>query len=334
MRAVARREPSIAAVLAMLIVSACGHHDEPAPAPAPVAPTPRPDAASPPPLDAAPAKPAIARRCTLGGDPLADDCKSDNSGIAFDHAGTLYVVAAHDIRRYKRTGDCNFELAGAPIGLPPETKRLQALGKGPIYMRSGGPVWHLASAGDAIYIVDYLAGMFRIDRGKAEPACTDEFGYDSVAVLGKRVVIARKGIEQLALAGRGHCRASSANIDAKASGKVFAVRDTLYAGFVDVARYDGATKVPLGETIHACSVVGVVPCGSGTCVVDNNCMKLIELAANGTLAHTLDDVALFATRPYALASATAYGDSVWLLAKHRDRDTCETAVYEVPFSSL
>jgi hypothetical protein len=342
--AIARREPSTATLAAMLIVSACGkHEDKPAPAPAP--PPTAPSAATPPPPPAPPtphdagasaASKALAQRCVLGGDPIADDCSVGNEGIAFDHGGRLYVVAAKDIRRYKKTGTgpCSFEPDGAAIPLPPENKRAQTVGKGSIYMRSGGPAWHLATAGDAVYAIDFLAGMFRIDRGKAEPACTNEFGYDSVAALGKRLVIARKGLEVLALSGGGRCRATSAKIDDKAHGKVFAVHDHLYAGFVDITRYDGTKKVPLGDSVHACSVTGIAACGAGTCIADNNCMKLVELAADGSVKTTFESDALFERRPYSLATAIEHEGDMYLLAKYRDKNTCETAVYQVPASAL
>src|SRR5438309_132592 len=83
--------------------------------------------------------------------------------------------------RYTRAAgdDCRFDPAGEPIALPAANKRPQRIDKGPVYMRSGGPAWHLVRAGDAIYAYDFLGGLFRVDRGKPEAACTDVFGYDS-----------------------------------------------------------------------------------------------------------------------------------------------------------
>lgn len=278
----------------------------------------------------------LAKRCAVAGDPLTADCVGGGEGLVVDKAGTLYLVAGDHVQRYHRAegADCRLEPTGDPIQLPPENTRPQKL-DGPVYLRSGGPAWHLARLGDAIYALDFLGGLFRIDRGKPEAACVDVFGYESIAQLGSRVVIARNGIEQLALGA--HCKAHSAHIDDKARGDVYAIGGKLFtaiAGTGEVTRHDGATKTKLGGDTRICSATGLTACGDGVCIVDNNCMQIIQVAADGT-PRVLDDHALFDQRPWTLGAAVTQPDgSVLLLARHRDRsdkgELCEAAVYTLP----
>jgi hypothetical protein len=281
----------------------------------------------------------LARRCVLGGDPLTSDCIAGGSGVAFDKAGTLYIVAGTQVRRYKRAAgeagdaDCHYEPAGAPIELPPDNPRPQSL-DGPVYMRSGGAAWHLTATADAIYVHDYLGGLFRIDRGKAEPACVDVFGFSAVAARGKQLLISRKGIEQLSLGKK--CVARSAKIDDKARGDVYVVHDHLYTANVgEITRYDDKTAVKLGEGTRICSSSGFTACGDGACIADNNCMQIVQLAADGKVQRVLDDDTLFDVRPWSLEEATTRDDgSVFIYARHRDagngKQICETAIYELP----
>jgi hypothetical protein len=278
----------------------------------------------------------FAKRCAIAGDPLTNDCVGGGEGLVADKAGTLYLVAGDSVRRYRRADgpECRLEPTGEPIALPPDNPRPQVL-DGPVYFRSGGPAWHLARLGDAIYAVDFLVGLFRIDRGTPQPACTDVFGYHAVAQLGSRVVTVRKGLEQLVLGT--HCRARPAKIDDKARGEVHVVNGTLYtavAGSGEVTRYDGTAKTVLGGGTRICSATGLTACGDGVCIVDNNCMQLVQIAADGT-ARVLDDRALFDQRPWHLGDAVTLPDGrVLLLARHRDhtseKETCEAAVYELP----
>jgi hypothetical protein len=161
------------------------------------------------------------------------------------------------------------------------------------------------------------------------------FGYDSVAQLGSRVVTARNGIEQLAL-GK-HCTARSAGIDAKAHGAVYTIGGALYTavgGSGEVTRYARGGKTVLGEGTRICSATGLTACGDGVCIVDNNCMQLVQVAADGA-ARVLDDHLLFDQRPWHLGDAVTLADGrVLLLARHRDhtseKELCEAAVYELP----
>jgi hypothetical protein len=344
-----RRQPTIGLVAAIAIFAGCkGRQRAPRKADAAVvarsvdaaADAPAPDASSENRITLSVAKPrtpgtGLAKRCAVAGNPLSSDCVGGGEGLVVDKAGVVYLVAGDHVQRYQRAegADCRLEPTGDPIVLPPENKRPQKL-DGPVYLRSGGPAWHLARLGDAIYALDFLGGLFRIDRGKPEPACIDVFGYESIAQVGSRVVIARNGIEQLALGP--HCKAHSAHIDDKAHGDVHAIGKTLYtavAGTGEVTRY-GTEKVKLGGDTRICSATGLTACGDGVCIVDNNCMQIIQVAADGT-PRVLDDHALFDQRPWTLGDAVTEPDGgVLLLARHRDHtnngDTCEAAVYTLP----
>jgi hypothetical protein len=342
----AKRRQSITHVVGvMLIVSACSksapNNEKPPadkPAMAVVA-----DAGVPPVVPATPqkaAKTGLAKRCVLGGDPLAADCVGGGEGIAFGKDGLLYVVDGKHVRRYQRAaGDtCNFEPSGEPIELPPDNPRPQPLGKGPVYMRSGGAAWSLTRAGDAMYAHDFLGGLFRIDHGKPQPACVDVFGYNSVAALGKRLLVARGDILELKLGNK--CKAVSAKLADKVRGNLYTAHDKLYlANGSELTRFEGATPTKLGEGTRICYVTGLTACGDGACVLDSNCMQMIQLAADGKVLRVLDDDKLFATRPWSIAEATTSdaGD-VYVLARHRDKtnakEICEAAVYEVPAAAF
>lgn len=338
-----RRQP-ITHLVVTIAVFACSKPKAPAPRDAPAAAA--PDAA-PAPVDATSGgitirfkdKPApgstLARRCVLGGDPLASDCVGGGVSLARGADGRFYVVAGKQVRRYQRVpgADCRLEPSGAPIELPAEKSRPQELGKGPVYMRSGGPAWHLVRAGTALYAFDFLGGMVRIDRGKPELAC-DVFGYRSAAALGKRMLVARHGIEELRLGT--HCKAASARIDDKARGDVYVVGDQLFvANGSDVTRYDDKTPVALGGDTKPCYVSSMTACGDGACAVDSNCKQVIQYGHDGKVLRTLDDDRLFESMPWSLHDAvTTEGGDVLLLARHRDttngKEICEAAIYELP----
>ncbi|HSK01862.1 MAG TPA: hypothetical protein VK932_11500 [Kofleriaceae bacterium] len=279
---------------------------------------------------------ALARRCVLGGDPLASECVGGGEGIAFGRDGTLYVVDGRQVRRYRRAAGegCTLEPSGDPIELPPDNPRPQKVGGGPVYMRSGGAAWSLVRAGDAIYAHDFLGGLFRIDRGKPEPACVDVFGYRRVAALGKKLLVGRNGIEELKPGKT--CKAVSAKIDDKVRGEVHAIGDTLYVSSgKSLQRYDGKDPVKLGEGTRICFVSGLTACGDGACILDSNCMQIVQLGTDGKVLRVIDDEKLFAARPWSLQEAvTADGGDVFVLARHRDKandkEICEAAVYELP----
>ncbi len=74
-----------------------------------------------------------------------------------------------------------------------------------------------------------------------------------------------------------------------------------------------------------------MPCGDGTCIVDNNCSQVVQLDADGKVLRAIESGKLFDARPYVLDTATAAPDgSVFVLAHHRDHDICEAAVYRLP----
>ena len=295
-------------------------------------------------LSIARAKPAgsgLARHCTLSGDPIANDCKRQGGSLTLDREGRLYVVAGSEVRRYRRAAapagddarECRFEAAGPAVALPVEPVRAQRI-DGPVYMRSGGADWQLATVGDAVFAFDFLAGLYRIDRGKSEPLCVDVFGYGSIAALGGKLVIGRHGLERLAL-GR-PCRASSANIDDQGRGAVHVIRDHVYTTEItSIARYAGKTRIPLAEGTRLCGIVALEPCGEGVCAFDNNCMQVIQLGADDKVVRSIPGDRLFDARPYSLRSAATERDGgIVLLTTQRDvvggTEVCEAAIYELP----
>lgn len=278
-----------------------------------------------------------AKRCAIVGPPLATSCSGGSKGVAVDKAGVVYVVNDKHLHRYKRVeGDpCKLEPSGEPLELPPDHPRPQPLGKGPVYMRSGGVAWELVQTPDAIYVRDFLAGLFRVDRGKLEPACTEIFGFRSLVKHGKRLLGTRNGIEEVTLGKGGKCKAKSAGIDDKARDELHVAGDKLYSGFSKLARYDGKSKIELAAKL--CALTAMTACGDGdVCALDHNCPKLVQLGADGSVLREIDSQALFDTRPWSLdAAVTAADGTVLLYARHRDaaaggKDVCEAAIYAVP----
>jgi len=277
----------------------------------------------------------FAKRCAIGGDPLGLDCRATPS-FALGADGTLFLATGRTARRYRLDAGepCKLEPAGAAIELPPDNPRPQSI-DGPLYMRSGDARWSLYAAGPTVYAHDFLGGLFRIDRGKAEPACVDVFGYRSLARLGKRLLVGRNGIEELVLRGKGACTARSARIDDKARDELYAIGDHLYTAGNELHRYDGKTRVRLAESTRVCAITAMTACGDGACALDHNCPQIVQLGPDGSVLRTIDDAQLFDARPYSLRGATTAPDgTVYLLATHRDRvgdrDVCEAAVYAVP----
>lgn len=266
---------------------------------------------------------AFARRCTVGGAPLTAPCTGGSHGVALDRAGTLYVANEGAVHRFEidHTDGCALAPAGEPIALPPDNPRPQVLGKGPVYMRSGGVAWALVPAPDAVYAHDFLVGLYRVDRGKPEPACTTEFGFRTFAWAGKRLLGLRKGVEQVTPGARGACKAKSAAIDDKARA-LFAAAGRVYTQLDDLG-------------VRICAATAMTACGDGACIVDHNCPKLVQIAADGAVLRTLPAERLFEARPWSVdGAATGRDGTVYLYARHRDKvgDThvCEAAVYAIP----
>lgn len=128
----------------------------------------------------------------------------------------------------------------------------------------------------------------------------------------------------------------AAKIDDRASGDLYAIGGALYTAFGGaLARYDGTSRVALGNGTRICSSSALVACGDGACVLDHNCMQVIQLAKSGKVIRTLDERQLFPARPWSLSGAVARGDGAVLVeAIHRDqtrgKEICETAIYELP----
>ena len=263
----------------------------------------------------------FAKRCAVGGPPLATTCTGGSKGIAIDDAGTIYVVNEQQLHRYTAAEDCKLTPAGEPIEMPGDNPRPQVVGKGPVYMRSGGVAWGLARAGDAIYAHDFLVGLFRVYRGKVEPACTPEFGFHGFVKVGKRLLALRKGVEEIALGKAGACKAKSARIDDKARA-LFAVGDRTYTKLDDLG-------------VRLCSPAAMAACGDGACILDHNCPQLVQLGPDGAVLRTIDGDQLFDVRPWSIDGlATATDGSVYVYARHRDnvddKEVCEAAVYRIP----
>jgi hypothetical protein len=263
----------------------------------------------------------FAKRCAIGGAPLATDCSGGSSGIAFDRAGTLYVTNAGALHRYTVEPDCKLAPKGEPLALPANNPRPQVVGKGPVYMRSGGVAWDLVQTADAVYAHDFLVGLFRVDRDKVEAACTQEFGFRNYVKVGKRLLALRRGVEEVMLGKAGACKAKSAGIDDKAR-SLFGARGKSYTTFDDLG-------------VRICHASAVTACGDGACILDHNCPGLTQLAADGKVVRQIDAYKLFDKRPYSVDGiATATDGAVYLYARHRDRidglDACEATVYMIP----
>jgi hypothetical protein len=277
----------------------------------------------------------FAKRCAVGGAPLASDCVGGSEGVAFDKAGKLYVANKTQLHRFTvAAGEpCKLEPDGEPLELPPNVERRQTVGKGPMYMRSGGIAWQLVQTKDEVLAHDFLVGLYRVDRGKAEPLCTDAFGFKTIVKVGKRYLAKRQGIEEIVTGKK--CKTKSAGIDDKARDDIYAVGDTIYSGFSKLSRYDGTSAIELAGDKRLCAITAMTKCGDGACVVDHNCPKILQLAADDSVLREIDADALFDTRPWSIDGAvTAPDGSVFLYARHRDKvgdkDVCEAAVYVVP----
>ena len=282
----------------------------------------------------------LARRCTLGGDPLTGACIGGTRGIAIDRDGVLHVAAGTAVQRYRRgdgDGACHYEPAGPALELPPVPERKQRI-DGPVFMRSGGPEWRLSGAAGAVYAIDYLGGLHRVGPDRVEPVCPDVYGYKAVVPVGKDLVVHRGAAFEAIDLGRGAKRCTTRRRDDLTRlSNLHAAGERLYGGASGhkLVRVDGAERAPLAEGTRICTVTAVVACGEGTCVFDHNCMQLIQLDAADRVQRTLDDRKLFPARPWALHDAltTAAGD-VLVLASHRDKvdggEVCEPALYELP----
>lgn len=263
----------------------------------------------------------FAKRCAVAGPPLATTCTGGSAGIAIDAKGILYLANGELVHRFAIGDECKLEPSGEPVVMPLDNPRPQTVGKGPIYMRSGGVAWNVLRAGDAVYAHDFLVGLFRIDRDKVEPVCTQEFGFHTFVKSGKRLLGQRKGIEEVTPGKAGACRTKSAGIDDKARA-LFAAQGRIYTKLDDLG-------------VRLCHVAAMTECGDGACILDHNCPQIVQLNSDGTVLRTIDDDRLFDVRPWSvdgLASAT--DGSVYIYARHRDKvgdkDVCEAAVYKIP----
>lgn len=327
------------------MVSACSKD---APAPPPPPPVTVDAAVVAPPTDAAEsankititvAKPkapgsGFAKRCAIAGAPLATTCTGGSKGIAIDKAGLVYVANEKHLHRYKLVEACRLEPVGEPIELPPDNPRPQRI-DGPVYMRSGGAAWQPLAAKGAVYVHDFLGGLFRVERDAVTPACTELFGFRSIVHVRGKFLGKRNGVEELALGKRGKCTAKLHGKE-KHRFELFAARDKLYTGFSELFGESG--RIDLGKT-RLCALTAMTACGDGACLLDHNCPKLVQLGPDDAVLRELDADKLFDTRPYSLDDAVATADGhVLLYARHRDtvdaKATCEAAIYYVPAAAF
>ena len=286
--------------------------------------------------------PRLAVRCRLAGDPLDVEC-SRGPSVALDASGRVYATDRASVRRYdvvaatadgcELARDAGFGADGA-MPLPDLAPAPQTLDGGPVYMTSGGAHWKvMAGAGATMYLVEFLRGVHRIDRGKVEAVCPKLQGVGSIAIRGKTTYADG---DKVALGGK--CARVKTELAPRPS-RLLAVGDDLWGeapGF-EVVRYaaDGTAAVTLGtgdafEPGGICSVSGLAPCGDGICVVDGNCTKVTHFARDGSVVAVHDDDHLFVTRPYGLSGAAPGPDgSLWVSATHKDGDRCEGALYRI-----
>ncbi|MBZ0233891.1 MAG: hypothetical protein K8M05_16305, partial [Deltaproteobacteria bacterium] len=292
---------------------------------------------------------APAMRCALGGDPLVVPCVGSGT-LAVTPRGALYVTGdGGTVRRYRRAAGegCTLELdegfgAGGTLTAPDKPPKPQTLGKGPVYMRSGGPDWQLAADGNTVYLYDLLLGLYRIDRGSAQPVCPDLQGLKGLAIDGGSAVTSIDGGTRLALGKK--CKAEKLALDPRPRFGIHAVGDTVWGQIASgkLVRYgkDGEAVATLGgDDAFApgglCSTVAVSSCGDDVCVLDGNCQKVSRFTADG--AHVLERKIdqLLGDRPYGFSAlAPADDGGLWLLARHKDGETCEAALYLVPGAAL
>jgi hypothetical protein len=286
--------------------------------------------------------PRNAVRCRLAGDPLDVEC-SRGPAVAVDGKGRVYAADKATVRRYDMVAagadgcelarDAAFGTDGA-LALPDLAPQPQRLDGGPVYMASGGAHWKvMAGAGATMYLVEFLRGVHRVDRGKVEPVCPGLQGVGSIAVRGKTSYASG---DKVTLGGK--CARTRTEL-APPPSRVVVVGDDLWGetqGF-EVVRYaaDGTAAVTVGtgdafEPGGICSVSGLAPCGDGVCVADGNCMKVTHFAHDGSVVAVYEDDRLFVTRPYGLSGAAAAPDgSLWIAATHKDGNRCEGALYRV-----
>lgn len=357
------------AVLA-LCAAACNKSDEPQPAPGPVA---QPSIAlpskaavpavesdelrgsvgmklpqattAPPPEDV-----GSAIRCTLEPpiEPVARDIHASRD-LAVDADGAVYLVdGERGVRRYVPAGgegcvlraDAAFGTAGLwPL---PEVKPIGQKLDGPVYMRSGGPKYSLARAGDgSIYAYDFLGGAYRV-RGKAKPErCGDVPGISGLAFVGKRMLAAR-GREVIVLEVKGKTCKPGKTFTAALSPNALAGDgdgDTLLLGGRDdeyrVARV-GSDGKPLWTAgaddsfapSGMCSITAVARCGEAICVADGNCQKLLRFdPTTGAHLATTRYHDLFGPRVDQLHAITATYASLSLKAGD---ETVQPAIFRLP----
>jgi hypothetical protein len=289
-----------------------------------------------------------ATRCTI--EPALGESACDihvARDVAVADGAVYFVDGERGVRRYVLAdGEGCVLRADTAFGkdglwpLPEVVDKGQKL-DGPVYMRSGGPKFALARAGDgSIYAYDFLGGAHRV-FGKTKPAaCVGVLGLSALAFVGKQLVAVR-GREVLKLEARGKtCKAGvvfGAGIDP------MAIDGDGDGGLIVGGRGDGEHRVARmdkdGKTAWTagnddafaedgmCSITAVTRCGDAVCVADGNCKKLVRFdAATGAHVGTWKYQELFGPKVYQGKGFAGGFASIVL----EDGGACTPAVFRLP----
>ena len=319
-----------------LFASAAGCHDRSSPPPPPPPPPKQPNPESiddqllgkPP----GPSAPALGARCRLGGPSISVGCHTKSNSLAVAHDGTVFLATDTTVRHYKRAPGpaCVLEPEGAGLALPSVPASRQ-------------PAWHLVATDAAVYAYEFLGGVYRVDRGTAEPICTDLEQLISIAALAPDLIAVRHGIEQLALGANGHQDQPRPALRPShlRTGPVslYAIHHQLYGGspFGEVTHFTPERRVVADTKL--CSVASETTCGNDTCVFDSSCMSMLQLDRSDKIVRRTEGVALFGEH---LSSITAAGTTpsgaVLVLGLRSDGSnepaTCNVTVFELPPSAF
>ncbi|MBE7448150.1 MAG: hypothetical protein HS111_04455 [Kofleriaceae bacterium] len=273
------------------------------------------------------------------------------ASLAVTPKGALYVTGEGGVvRRYRAAAgdDCTLELderfgAKGLLTPPDKAAKPQVVGKGPVYMRSGGPDWKVTAAGETVYLHDFLLGLYRIDQGAPRPVCADLQGVNGLAIDGATALVSRDGGARLALGKQ--CKATPVAFEPRPSFGLFAAAGATWGktGSGKLTRYgaDGKAVATIGGGDDAfapgglCSTSAVSTCGDDVCVLDGNCKRLARFGADGAFVLERKADQLLGEQPYGLADlAPAADGGLWLLATHKDGETCEAGIYRVPGAAI
>jgi hypothetical protein len=289
-----------------------------------------------------PGQASTAQRCSIEGNPLKVE---HNISIALDGAQHVYVSDDIGFRRYQATTDGGCQLTldrtfgqDGWLPIPKVEPKSQRLDGGTLHFRSGGPQWSIISGGGAvIYAYDFLLGVYRIDRGKAEPVCPSIQGLTSMAVFNGTVLIGNQPLRRLSLGVP--CKASDI---AKSGGSIFVTGKQVWlANDKTITAIDAHGKPSEVAIVSKdsfapggfCNISSVSACGDKVCVVDNNCKKIAVFNVDGSFAAELNDN-LFDHTPYMLTAGAGSDRGLWLGAKYHEANNYEGAIFWIPATEM